>query len=213
MESIEKPKFEGLEKIYPQREEEKEEEVLFPEDLAYLYKFISKGLTQKDIALVLAQCKIQRAETKKEIEGFASTYLEAKELTGDLEKLKNLKSQEIEGYILRWGELIDRENKKGFRIVPATFGDGSKALDHRKIPHAIEMFCEGFSSYLADSIDDERLSADILYKEFEKIHPFEDGNGRVGHLLWALAVTSRDGEWPDKLPPNIFDEKRNSTNL
>ncbi|MDX1535796.1 MAG: Fic family protein, partial [Candidatus Spechtbacterales bacterium] len=45
-----------------------------------------------------------------------------------------------------------------------------------------------------------------IYKEFELIHPFEDGNGRVGDLLWKVSIARKSGEWPEELPPDLFNE-------
>ena len=51
------------------------------------------------------------------------------------------------------------------------------------------------------------LDAISLYREFEEIHPFEDGNGRVGDLLWKIAITRETGNWPEEIPPDIFSGK------
>lgn len=45
------------------------------------------------------------------------------------------------------------------------------------------------------------LSPAMAYKEFEEIHPFSDGNGRVGKILfnWLLGMLHEPA-----MPPNFF---------
>jgi len=64
-----------------------------------------------------------------------------------------------------------------------------------KIPRAMNSFSEAFA--------ENRVTALEAYTEFEKIHPFFDGNGRVGDLLWKIAITRETGQWPEELPPKI----------
>lgn len=54
------------------------------------------------------------------------------------------------------------------------------------------------------------LSADEWYREFEEIHPFVDGNGRVGSILWNL---KRGSIMNPKAPPDFWSEenKRRAT--
>lgn len=60
-----------------------------------------------------------------------------------------------------------------------SFADLSVALDPSLIPNAL--------SALAGSIDNDELTPAQIYQEFETIHPFEGGNGRVGAPLYNMA--------------------------
>lgn len=175
-----------------------EPEPVFPEEL-----------TPKDTELVKKQCEIQHATSRKQVEGFANAYLMAKELATNEEKIKLLTPEKVRELILELGGVTEpKENEKGFRIVPASFEDSSMALNLRKINQAIDSFCQGFVAFLEDPTEDERLNTALLYKEFEKIHPFKDGNGRVGDLLWKILETRKTGKWPEELPPDVFEENK-----
>lgn len=167
-----------------------------------------KDLTDKDIELINKQCQIQDAMSKEQLEGFSQAYLTAKNTALDTEKLISLSPDDVENLILELGQLIEKRNEKGYRQVPVTFANGSKALDADKIPQAIQSFCQGFVVFIEDPAEDERLNTSMLYKNFEETHPFEDGNGRVGDLLWKMLEPRKRGQWPEKLPPNVFGEKR-----
>lgn len=73
-------------------------------------------------------------------------------------------------------EIIKPQNKIGFRQTPVTFANGKRGLDHSLIERAM--------TNLFDAKDE--LSAEEFYIEFEEIHPFEDGNGRLGAILYNL---------------------------
>lgn len=71
-------------------------------------------------------------------------------------------------------------NAGGFRKLPV-FIDGKVAgVDSQNIRTALEALCA--------ASNEGRITADELYQEFESIHPFADGNGRVGFVLYNLKL-------------------------
>lgn len=81
--------------------------------------------------------------------------------------------------ILEWGRLIEPiKNQNGFRRTPVYFVDMSTAIDADLVPKAMKS--------LLIAIQDGALSAEEVYQEFEKIHPFIEGNGRLGSLLFNM---------------------------
>lgn len=73
------------------------------------------------------------------------------------------------------------------------------------LPRYMDRFIEQFNAQAADAL--------TLHYEFEWIHPFVDGNGRVGRLLWAWDLMRR-GEtiYPllDHFGSDDFETQRNS---
>lgn len=78
------------------------------------------------------------------------------------------------------------------------FQTGTLGVDYQEIPRQMELFAEEFSNPSHETTSEE------LFSFFEKVHPFEDGNGRLGDLLWKIDVTRRTGVWPKFLPPESF---------
>lgn len=61
----------------------------------------------------------------------------------------------------------------------------------------------GRGTVLGQPYLEQSLSADQWYKEFEEIHPFVDGNGRVGSILWNLHRGTLD---KPEAPPDLWAE-------
>ena len=97
---------------------------------------------------------------------------------------KNLQSTDEfdERFIKKLNETINRDIKdtEGYRTVQV-FIRGSEHIPPapEKIPNLMNYFVYNFNN------DEEDIFTKIAryHIEFEKIHPFEDGNGRTGRLL------------------------------
>ena len=111
----------------------------------------------------------------EEVEHQSGTPLEVHGMCMALDYLQNLHSSAIiRSDINTMAEMIKPETYGEFRLVPVRFGNGNLGLDASLIPHTVKSLLEAQSF----------LSPLEFYVEFEKIHPFIDGNGRVGALLY-----------------------------
>lgn len=87
------------------------------------------------------------------------------------------------------GKMIDEANENGYRDGPVWIGGDLKNefIVHDEMQQLLSM--------------QHTLSPDIFYKEFERIHPFFDGNGRTGKVLFNWLNNTLDNPvWP----PDFF---------
>lgn len=102
-----------------------------------------------------------------------------------------------DGAFLFAHKLIKGEEYGGgrFRNTPVTFRDGGHAVNHENIER---LWLNLFQTINDQSEAGRRNFADYFVKEFLDIHPFSDGNGRVGSLLWNVLRGTLDD--PEPMP-------------
>ena len=112
---------------------------------------------------------------------------------------ENLKNQDTfdDRFIKRLNETINKNIKEteGFRTVQV-FIQGSEHIppEPEKVPNLMNYFVYNYNH------DEQEIFEKIAryHIEFEKIHPFEDGNGRTGRLLLNYELLK------DNLPPVVI---------
>lgn len=95
--------------------------------------------------------------------------------------------------IENWGVIaLPEKNRNGFRTDNLK-SPKDATLGFMVRPEMIE-FC----------LNLPKLDPEAAYWKFQKIHPFRDGNGRVGKILYNYM---RGSLYKPELPPNFFKDK------
>lgn len=153
------------------------------------------NLTPKDHELIMEQCIHQNATKSEQIAGFTAAYSLAKDFATNADWDK-VTPEDISSLVFKLSTRTEPFEGRQFAMVPRIFANGEKGEDPENIPRCMDTWARAFV--------EGNISPFALFKEFERIHPFTDGNGRTGDLFWKIASFRKTGEWPQILPPKAY---------
>ncbi len=175
-----KKNFQKEWKTYPKSIQEKEKE-----EIAIAFTYNTNAIEGSKITLEetreIVQDKIAPNKPLREIKETEAHY---KVFLGILNKKKEISIS----LLLKWHKEIFKETKEDiagkFRDYLVRIGD-YRAPDWQDVERLMNDFIRLLNSTKLNPVE---LSA-LLHYKFEKIHPFGDGNGRIGrlimnHILW-----------------------------
>jgi hypothetical protein len=150
--------------------------------------------------LTLEQIKFCAEECERQQSGEISVYNMCKALDFMVQVTPIVNNWELA--IHRLGRIIEpKKNANGYRKTPVIIG--GEVLDNADvIPHQMSTLLQWISETKFDR--DTDLVARDLYFSFEKIHPFIDGNGRVGAILYNYIRGTIDDP---VAPPDVFNKE------
>lgn len=100
------------------------------------------------------------------------------------ELIKSLHKTLLSGNVRRNAKTVPGE----FRTSQNYIGKGKNIIYVPPVPESLDSLLDNFVEYFNDTEDTTRplVKAAIMHAQFETIHPFDDGNGRVGRILIPL---------------------------
>ncbi len=175
--------------------------------------------TVPNVAILLNTIALQEAKDSSAIENIVTTHDELFRAELDLDLIKNVAAKEVQHYAtaLKKGYEYVKKNKiisnslilnihqeleqndAGFRKVPGTDlkNDKTKEVVYTP-PQDANKIVELMANLVQYMNDDEMHEVDpiikmaIIHHQFESIHPFYDGNGRIGRILNILFLIAKD---------------------
>ncbi len=166
-----------LKKLGPE-DLEKLEEVIITDFTYNTNSIEGSTLTAREVGLILYENQVPRGKDLREIYG-AANMKKAYDYIKSLKKLSEKRVKELHKIVMQ--DILSTELGK-FRTVPV-FIRGSKIVPPKPelIPQQMRALLAWYKKH-REQLHPFELAC-RFHVEFEKIHPFRDGNGRTGRLL------------------------------
>ncbi|MCF8225400.1 MAG: Fic family protein [Bacteroidales bacterium] len=164
-------------------------------------------------AILINTLGLQEAKDSSAIENIITTHDDLYKAELNLDSFKSINAKEVQNYVAatkRGFELISKSglitnkiiiqiqkalegNKAGFRRLPGTTLKNSSTGEVIYTPPQDPEEIKGLMANLEKFINDKEIctfdplvKVAIIHYQFESIHPFYDGNGRTGRIIYIL---------------------------
>lgn len=171
-----------------------------------------------NVGILLNTLALQEAKDSSAVENIITTHDELFKAELDLNLVKNIAAKEVQRYssALKKGfELVQKDklitnsmilsihkvleqNDAGYRRVPGTDLKNDKTGEIIYTPPQSILEIQSFMSKLVEYINDNSLDdydylikLAVIHHQFESIHPFYDGNGRLGRIINILYLIAK----------------------
>lgn len=175
--------------------------------------------TIPNVGILLNTLALQEAKDSSAVENIITTHDELYKAELNLNLVKNISAKEVQRYSLALKEgfrvvakdkiisnsmilrihAVLEENDAGYRALPGTELKNDKTNEVVYIPpqgaEDIKQFMFNLVDYMNnDEMDDldPLVKMAIIHHQFESIHPFYDGNGRLGRIINILYLISKE---------------------
>jgi Fic family protein len=175
--------------------------------------------TVPNVGILLNTLALQEAKDSSAVENIITTHDELFRAELNLNLVKSVAAKEVQRYSLalkRGFELVQKnklittsvilelhelleQNNAGYRRIPGTDLKNDKTKELVYTPpqsfDEIQKYMLNLVDYMNDeSMDDldHLVKMAIIHHQFESIHPFYDGNGRLGRIINILYLISKD---------------------
>ncbi|MFP9115062.1 Fic family protein [Flavobacterium sp. RHBU_3] len=175
--------------------------------------------TVPNVGILLNTLALQEAKDSSAVENIITTHDELFKAELDLHLVKNIAAKEVQRYslalkagfeqvskdrlvtnsiILSIHSILE-QNNAGYRRVPGTDLKNDKTGEIVYTPPQrlddIQYYMSNLIEYMNDdSLDDNDflVKMAVIHHQFESIHPFYDGNGRLGRIINILFLISKE---------------------
>ncbi len=175
--------------------------------------------TVPNVGILLNTLALQEAKDSSEVENIITTHDELFRAELNLKFIQSTAAKEVHRYssalkkgftsvtehklitnktILDIHQVLE-ENNAGYRTLPGTDLKNDKTKEVIYTPPQSATDIKNFMANLVDYMNDDELDDTdflvkmaIIHHQFESIHPFYDGNGRLGRIINILYLIAKD---------------------
>ncbi|WP_178986488.1 Fic family protein [Winogradskyella helgolandensis] len=190
-----------------------------PNARAALAELKGVAATMPNPSILINTLALQEAKDSSAVENIITTHDELFKAELNMNLVKNIAAKEVQNYAsaLKIGyEFVHKnrlitnssilgihkeleQNNAGYRTLPGTDLKNDKTKEIVYTPPQSKLVVKDLMSNLVDYINNDELDdldplikMAVIHHQFESIHPFYDGNGRLGRIINILYLVRRN---------------------